>query len=104
MSKPINSIRKEFKKHFKFPSGSPSFEDAEEYLIDWFISKLEEIVERLEKEKRTPTKHDTCTMDDNWCYDHREIANEEDISNGAYSFNQALSSAQAIIKEFISKE
>lgn len=93
MSKPINSIRKEFKKHFKFPSGSPSFEDAEEYLIDWFISKLEEIVERLEKEK---TKATTMMFTGNEVI-HRFTAKEK-------IENSALSSAQAIIKEYISKE
>lgn len=76
MSKPIKSIKDEFKKHFQFPSGSPSFEDAEEYLIDWFISKLEKIVERLEKIKE----------------DDRE------------DYNRAIRYAQAIIKEYISKE
>jgi hypothetical protein len=54
-------------------------------------------------EEKVPSKHDGCTLDDCFCYNHREIMNEADYPNGARDFNecrsQVLQSIQSLLEE-----
>lgn len=53
--------------------------------------KPNEFVEKkVEAMKKEATKHEGCTLDDQFCYDHQEMMQEEDRPNSATAYNAAL--------------
>ncbi len=57
------------------------------------------ISEKIEGMKKVETKHDRCTLDDCYCYDHKETMKDEDYPNGAYDYNTAIDDILSIINE-----
>jgi hypothetical protein len=62
----------------------------ESFLTKTYTSMVEAEIARLEGEKKIETKHERCTLDDNWCYTHSENMQDTDLPNGAYNYNQAI--------------
>lgn len=67
-------------------------------------STLAKAIEVVEKMKKVPTKHDLCTLDDCYCYNHKEIIKDEDYPNGAHSYNTGINDIVSALKSLSQEE
>ena len=104
-SKPIKSIRECADKICGLTSFGQALHpnDIIPDLEDMLTAQLEEIVERLEKEKKYHKEFE-CNGANNGKGCYETFCEDQDCRNAPKEHNSTLSSAQAIIKEFISKE
>lgn len=83
-------------------------EEAELYVQDiiYIVSAKIHSIRQSDKELilgkmvyKIPTKHDRCTLDDNYCYNHQEVMKDDELPNGAYDYNEALDTCKSIVEE-----
>ena len=80
------------------------YKDLDTLISQTAHSVLEEVRRVAEGMKKIPTRHDRCTLDDIWCYNHREIMEEKDYPNGAYDYNSSLTDLLTAITPDVSKD